>query len=198
MNGNHYEMRFGGSGGQGMMLLGDILSLAAGCLEGKEILLTKSYGPESRGGACRSELVIDSSPINYPAVFRPDFVLAMTQLACDQYHQDLAPGGALLLDADLVPRPPAGQRNLYRLPLTRLARESTGKAITANMLALGAIAVLGRAAGVEAVRQAVRELLPARLLDINMIAFNAGLQAAEQLRPAGAPAERETARVHAA
>lgn len=181
MNIYHYEMRFGGSGGQGMMLLGDILALAAGCIEGREILLTKSYGPESRGGACRSELVIDSLPINYPAVSRPDFVLAMTQLACDRYHRDLAPGGVLLLDSDLAPNRPAGPGNVYSLPLTRLARESTGRIITANVLALGAIAALGRPAGVESIRLAVRETLPERLLETNMIAFNAGLAAADQL-----------------
>ena len=51
---NHYEMRFSGSGGQGMMLMGDVLAQAAGIQEGKEVVLLKSYGPEARGGACRS------------------------------------------------------------------------------------------------------------------------------------------------
>ena len=55
----HYEMRFAGSGGQGMMLMGDIFAQAAGGFAEKEIVLTRSYGPEARGGACRSELIID-------------------------------------------------------------------------------------------------------------------------------------------
>ena len=60
MGREHYEMRFGGSGGQGMMLMGDVMAQAAGISEGREVVLLKSYGPEARGGACRSELIIDS------------------------------------------------------------------------------------------------------------------------------------------
>jgi Pyruvate/2-oxoacid:ferredoxin oxidoreductase gamma subunit len=66
MGREHYEMRFGGSGGQGMMLMGDVMAQAAGISEGREVVLLKSYGPEARGGACRSELIIDSGSINYP------------------------------------------------------------------------------------------------------------------------------------
>jgi 2-oxoglutarate ferredoxin oxidoreductase subunit gamma len=57
MGREHYEMRFGGSGGQGMMLMGDVMAQAAGISEGREVVLLKSYGPEARGGACRSELM---------------------------------------------------------------------------------------------------------------------------------------------
>ena len=74
MTHDHYEMRFAGSGGQGMMLMGDIMAEAAGGLDDKEIVLTRSYGPEARGGACRSELIIDTRPIDYPTVRHPDFV----------------------------------------------------------------------------------------------------------------------------
>lgn len=98
----HYEYRFSGSGGQGLMLLGDIMAQAAGCLEGKQILLTKSYGPEARGGACRSEMILSDEPINYPAVTSPDLMLAMSQKACDSYRGDLHEGRILLLDEELV------------------------------------------------------------------------------------------------
>ena len=173
----HREIRFSGSGGQGMMLLGDVMAQAAGIYEGKEILLTKSYGPESRGGACRSELILDDGPIDSPTLERVDVLLAMTQLACDTYAPDLRPGGVLLVDSGLVRTVPAGAR-VFALPLTAIAREVTGKDIAANVVALGALAVLGDIAPPEAVRRAVHERFAPKLKESNDRAFDAGMTAA--------------------
>ena len=52
---NNYQLRFSGTGGQGMMLIGDLMAHYYGMIEDKQIVLLKSYGPEARGGACRSE-----------------------------------------------------------------------------------------------------------------------------------------------
>lgn len=177
----HYEIRFSGSGGQGMMLLGDILAQAAGTFENKEILLTKSYGPESRGGACRSELIIDAEPINYPEVTQPNMILAMTQLACDKYHADLDPNGALLIDPEFVKNVPAGIKNVYSISMTHIAKEETGKEIAANVVAMGAIAVLGKFVSVESVKQAVLEHFSPALRPANEKAFAAGVKAAAAL-----------------
>lgn len=178
---NHYEIRFSGSGGQGMMLLGDIIADAAGNYENKNIILTKSYGPESRGGACRSELIIDDEPINYPEVTRPNLVLAMTQLACDKYHSDMGPEGILLIDPMFVKKLPENVKNVYSLPMTQIAKEETGKEIAANVVAMGAIAVLGNFVEVDSVRKAVLAHFPASLQQANEKAFNAGISEAERL-----------------
>jgi 2-oxoglutarate ferredoxin oxidoreductase subunit gamma len=182
MGREHYEMRFGGSGGQGMMLMGDVMAQAAGISEGREVVLLKSYGPEARGGACRSELIIDSGSINYPALTRPDFVLAMSQLACDSYTADMdMENGALLVDEELVKNVPAGVKCVYALPLTKIAREETGKAITANVVALGAISVLSNGASEASVKSAVLNKFPPKLHEINLKAFQAGAEAAKEL-----------------
>ena len=175
----YYEMRFGGTGGQGMMLMGDIMAQAAGIREGKEVVLLKSYGPEARGGACRSELILDEEAINYPALTKPDFVLAMSQQACDQYTVDMdRENGVLLVDSTLVEHVPEEVRHAYRIPLTRIAREITGKVITANVVALGAVSVLSRGPGREAVQDAVMARFPEKLRDMNKRAFQAGVEAA--------------------
>lgn len=179
---NHYEMRFSGSGGQGMMLMGDVLAQAAGIQEGKEVVLLKSYGPEARGGACRSELIIDTEAISYPSLRKPDFVFAMSQLACDSYTADMdAENGVLLVDSDLVERVPEQVRHVYRIPLTEIAKRETGKVITANVVALGAISVLSRGAGEESVKAAVLNRFPEKLHAINLKAFEAGAAAAKAL-----------------
>ena len=178
---NHYEFRFGGSGGQGMMLMGDVMARAAGLYENEEILLTKSYGPEARGGACRSEMIVDDEPINYPAITAPNFVLAMTQLAADSYYKDLAKGGILLIDTDLVPNPPCGDFTVYSLPLTQLAVNVTGKKIAANVVAIGAIAVLSGRVSTDAVWKSVQVQFPASFEEANRKAFEAGVAAAKEL-----------------
>lgn len=163
-----------------MMLMGDILAEAAGLIENKEILLTKSYGPESRGGAARSELIIDENPINYPVVVKPDFVLAMTQLACDKYHCDMDPDGILLTDPMFVEKVPKTINNHYAIPLTQIAKDATGREITANIVAMGAIVVLSGCASEESVRKAIVNRFPENLLDINLKAFEAGMKAAKE------------------
>jgi len=186
MGREHYEMRFGGSGGQGMMLMGDVLAQAAGISEGREVVLLKSYGPEARGGACRSELIIDSGSINYPALTKPDFVLAMSQLACDSYTDDMdKENGALLVDEELVKNVPSDVKCVYSLPLTRIAREETGRTITANVVALGAISVLSKGASEESVKAAVLNKFPPKLHEINLKAFQVGADAAKALIAAG-------------
>ena len=59
------EVRIAGFGGQGVITMGSILAVAAGIFEDLEVAQTQSYGPEARGGACRSEVVISDEPIDY-------------------------------------------------------------------------------------------------------------------------------------
>ena len=178
---SHYEVRLSGSGGQGLLMLGDILAHAAGNYENKELVLTKSYGPESRGGLCRSELIIDDIPINYPEVTQPDFVLALTQASCDKYHRDMHPEGMLLVDPMFVRVVPRNVKNIYSIPMTEIAKNITGKDITANIAAAAAISVLGKFIGLNSVRQAVHELFAKQFFYSNEKVFNAGIEAAQAL-----------------
>jgi len=178
---NHYEIRFGGSGGQGMMLLGDIFAAAVGGLGNQEIVLTRSYGPEARGGACRSELIMDDKPINYPAVRNPNFVLAMSQEACDKYHSDMTSDGILLIEPKFVKRIPGNIQHVYSIPMTDIAVEVTGKPLAANVVAIGAIAALGRFVDLALVKQTVLEHFKPALRAANDKAFDAGVVAAQKL-----------------
>lgn len=99
------QLRLSGSGGQGVITAAIILAAAA-VDEGKEAVQSQSYGPEARGGASKSEVIIDDAPIYHPHVIVPDLVLAMTQKAADKYYKDLNPDGLLVLDEQLVPNVP--------------------------------------------------------------------------------------------
>ena len=181
MTHDHYEMRFAGSGGQGMMLMGDIMAEAAGGLDDKEIVLTRSYGPEARGGACRSELIIDTRPIDYPTVRHPDFVLAMSQEAADTYCTDVSSQGIFLVDPGFVHDIPKTSGQVYAIPLTELAESVTGNTLAANVVAIGAIAALTKVESLSIVKSAVLDHFKPKLRPLNEKAYDAGVAAAQAL-----------------
>ena len=172
------ELRLSGSGGQGVITAAIILAEAA-VAEGKEAVQSQSYGPEARGGASKSEVIIDVAPIYHPHVEQPDLVLAMTQQAANKYYGDLKAEGLLVLDTDLVPEPPPFAHTV-RIPITKLAVEQVGKSLYANMVALGAVVKLTDIVSLSAAKEAVRRRVPPHTLDSNMKAVELGFAAAGQ------------------
>ena len=175
-----YEIRLAGAGGQGLILAGLILADAAVTYDGKNACQTQSYGAEARGGASKSEVVIDTGEIDYPKVITADVLLAMSQEACDRYCYDLKPDGLLIVDSVHVQRAPA--RETHRVPITKIAEETTGRTITANMVGLGLLAGLTGIVSREALKAAIRDRAPRGTGEINVKALSAGLAAAERLR----------------
>ncbi len=171
---DYLEVRLSGSGGQGMMLAGTFLAEAAGIYEDKYIVLCKSYGPEARGGACRSELIISSEPIVYPEVQEPDLVLAMTQEACDKYYEDLKSGGIMIIDPEHVKDIPGINGKVYEIPLTEIARNTVGTEITANVVALGALTAIVEWVSPDALKSAILDRTPKGTEELNEKAFNCG------------------------
>jgi len=96
MDVQRYEVLLSGSGGQGIILAGLIIA-EAGIRQKLQVVQTASYGPESRGGASRSEVVLSGTQIDYPAVTEPDFVITLTQEAADKYASEVRSGGIVLL-----------------------------------------------------------------------------------------------------
>lgn len=86
------EIRLAGEGGQGMILAGIILAEAAAIYDGKQATQTQSYGPEARGGASRSEVVISDDEIDHPEVLEPNIVIALSQEAYKKICQICTPG----------------------------------------------------------------------------------------------------------
>ena len=100
-----YEIRLSGEGGQGIVLAGVILAEAAAIYDDQNATQTQVYGPESRGGASKAEVIIsDEEEIDYPKAISVDLLLALTQAAADKYGHDLKT--RLLSTSDHRPRPP--------------------------------------------------------------------------------------------
>jgi len=181
------EIRIAGFGGQGVILSGLIISVAAGLHEGKEVAQTQSYGPEARGGACRTEVVISDEEIDYIKPLDADLLVAMSQPALDRYigEMDLK-RAAILVDSSLVTKVPEGVSKLYRLPATDIAEFKLGKKIVANLVVLGAISAITGMVSFEALVEAVRETVPSKTVDLNLAALDAGFQEGTRMAaPAG-------------
>jgi 2-oxoglutarate ferredoxin oxidoreductase subunit gamma len=169
-----YEIRLGGLGGQGIVLAGVILGTAAAIFDGKSATQTQSYGPEARGGACKSEVVISDREIDYPKLERPDLVGVMSQEAFEKYVDDIKPGGVLIYDPDMIPnRREIKGAKTYAVPAVKMA-EKLGKRIVANMVMIGSVTAASKILDPKAVEKAIVRFVPRGTDKLNLEAFRTG------------------------
>ena len=176
------EIRLAGEGGQGMILAGIILAEAAAVYDGQNAVQSQSYGPEARGGASCAEVVIARGEIDHPEVLDADVVVTMSQEAYVKYARNLKPEALLIIDEEKVT--PAKSASPLKVPMTRIAVETTGRAITANVVALGVLVGLTGVVSQQALQKAVAARAPKGTGELNRKALQAGFEAAAQLKAA--------------
>lgn len=160
-----------------MILAGIILAEAAAIYDNKNAIQTQSYGPEARGGASKAEVVIAQGEIDHPEVILADVLVAMSQEACDKYAGNLKKDGLLIVDQERVGRVPSNRA--VKVPITRLAQESSGKSITASVVALGVLVGLTGVVSRDAITRAVAARAPKGTEEMNKAALSAGFAAAD-------------------
>ncbi|MCL6451150.1 MAG: 2-oxoacid:acceptor oxidoreductase family protein [Acetobacteraceae bacterium] len=179
-----FEALLSGSGGQGMILAGIVLAEAA-VRQGLNAVQSQSYGPEARGGASKSEVIVSSGEIDFPRVTRPRVVLCMSPQAFERYGRTAPPGALVVVDSSQVGDTGGGgggcDSRLVRVPITALARERAGRAVAANMVAVGLISGLSGVLERGAVLEAMRRHVPRATQEANERALQAGLEVAESV-----------------
>lgn len=178
--GFRYEIRLGGSGGQGLILMGIILAEAIGIYEGKYVAQTQSYGPEARGGSSKSEVIVSDEEIDYPKAMRLDLLLAMNQRSCDEFFKDLKPEGILIVDSTFVTQTPTPKA--IEIPFTRIAREKLGREVVANIVALGALTQIIPMVSPKSMEAALLARVPKGTEKLNRDALKAGIAAAKKAK----------------
>ncbi len=171
---SRYEIRLSGSGGQGLVLAGVILAEALGVYEGRNVSQTQSYGPEARGGASRSDVIISEGEIYYPKATELDILLCLTQESCDEYCRFLKEDGILIVDSDKVRQIPINKA--YALPFIRIAREKVGTPVVANVVSIAAIAEISGICSRESLEKAVLGRAPKGTEDKNKLACQIGFE----------------------
>ncbi len=188
---NRVEIRITGFGGQGVVLAGHIIGRACAVHAGKHATMIQSFGPEARGSACSTTLAISDTEVLYPYIRRPDVFVVMSSEGYDRHAAELAPGGTLIYEKDLVRHTPAEGIRAFGVSSTRIA-EQLGRAIVQNIVMVGFFAAVTRLVPREALRDAVRDSVPPGTEELNLRAFDAGWEAFETDPEALADSPRAT------
>lgn len=166
------ELRLAGSGGQGVILASIILAEAA-ILAGKNAVQSQSYGPEARGGMCKAEVIIDENIIGFTKVTRPTFLLALTQASLDTYSKNIPENCLIMADSSLT-IPEGITQKIIRVPILDTAKTKVGKAMTANIVAVGAINEALKIVPFNELEEAVLQHVPKGTEELNKKALAEG------------------------
>ena len=188
-DGNTSEIRIAGFGGQGVILAGMILGKSATIFENRHATLVQSFGPESRGGSCSAQVILSDAPIAYPYVLRPRVLVAMSQEAFERFAGDVAPGGVLVYEEELVKvHDLRADLRAYGVPATRIAEELRRRMVL-NIVMVGFVTAVTGLVGVEAARKAVVDSVPPGTEHLNVMAFDKGCEYGRRLVAGGAAGE---------
>ncbi|RCK72221.1 MAG: 2-oxoglutarate oxidoreductase, gamma subunit [Ignavibacteriae bacterium] len=168
------EIKIGGFGGQGVILSGYIIGRAASIYDNKYATMIQSFGPEARGSACSAQVIVDPNEIAYPYIVQPQILIVMSQEAYTKFSTELAPGGILITEEELV-NPINLRKDVihYSIPATRFAEE-LGKRLVVNIVMIGFMTAVTELIDPEAMQKAVIASVPKGTEDLNLKAFNKG------------------------
>jgi 2-oxoglutarate ferredoxin oxidoreductase subunit gamma len=175
-------MVFSGSGGQGIITAAVIVAEAAVLYENLNAVQSQAYGPEARGGATRSDIIISGSKINFPKVIQPNVLICLTQLAYNKFYPIIRPGGILITDTRFVKTEKKVDAQQKELPMYQTVMDNMGKPIVFNICMLGAVVNLTEVVKYESIMKVLSNRIPPSFLAINQQALELGLQLADGLK----------------
>lgn len=167
---------FTGSGGQGVITAAIILAEAAVLHEGLNAVQSQVYGPEARGGATRSDIIISDNPINYPKVIQANILVCLTQEAYNKFSAIIRPGGLLITDPRFVTIERKVDAQQREIPMYANVMSEIGKPIVFNICMLGTLLALADIVKPESIMKTIKARIPAGFIDMNQKAFDLGLQ----------------------
>ena len=169
------EIRIAGFGGQGVILSAAVIGKAASIFQGGFATMTQNFGPEARGGACSAQVILSDQPILYPYVTRPDILVVMSQEAYTRFVPELKDGGILIVEQDLVRVSDLKEGvRAFSVPATRIAEE-LGKRMVLNSVMVGFFTAITGLLDPGALRKAIADSVLAAFRDLNLQAFDRGL-----------------------
>jgi len=169
---------FSGSGGQGVITAAIIFAEAAVLYDGLNAVQSQSYGPEARGGASRSDVIISDTDIRFPKVIQPNILVCLTQEAYDKYSGLLRPGGLLITDNHYVKQGGKVDAKQVGLDMYRSVMEGIGRPIVFNVCMLGAFVELTQLVKKESIMKVLKTRIPSGTLGLNRQALELGIRLA--------------------
>lgn len=166
------EVRFSGLGGQGIITAAIILGRAVALYTDYQVVQTQSYGPEARGGASASAVIISDEQIYYPKVISPKILVIMSETAFQKYGTDVPDDAVMLIDPGYVSSRP--HCRYFEIPATKEAKEQLGKPLFANVIMLGGLLEATDIISYDALEHAVLDSVPKGTEDKNKQALAIG------------------------
>ncbi len=176
-----YRFLISGSGGQGVISMAIILAEAAAIHENRIAIQSQVYGPEARGGATRSDVIISDDPIRYPKVNEANILVTLTTEACVKYLPYLRPGGILITDSKLVKLGSMADAIHIELPLYETVMQELGKAVALNIATLGAVAEISKAVQLSSLEKTLKDRFVPAFHASNSKALQLGVALAKNL-----------------
>lgn len=175
------EIKFGGFGGQGVILAGIIIGRAASIYDNKYATLTQAFGPEARGSACSAQVILSDEKILYPYVTKPEILMVLSQEACNKFLPETTDDALVIIEEDLVrPKELRQGMKVHGIPATRIAEE-LGRKMILNIVMVGFFTAVTKLVDYEAVKEAVKASVPPGTESMNLRAFERGYQYGQEL-----------------
>ncbi|MDD3920299.1 MAG: 2-oxoacid:acceptor oxidoreductase family protein [Eubacteriales bacterium] len=172
---------FAGFGGQGVLLMGQLLAYA-GMLENKYVSWLPAYGPEMRGGTANCSVNISDDPIGSPIVSKATAVVAMNRPSLDKFEDSVQPGGMLFINSSIIDvKAKRTDIKVYYVPCNEIA-EQLGNARVANMVMLGAYLGVTACVEIEHVLDALLHKLGEKKANLIPVNREALLKGAESVK----------------
>jgi 2-oxoglutarate ferredoxin oxidoreductase subunit gamma len=173
------EVQFAGFGGQGIMVMGQILAQAA-MDGGFEVVWIPSYGPEMRGGTAYCTVVISDRLIGSPIIRNPKHLIAMNRPSLEKFAPTVKSGGVIFINSSIISIG-AGRKDVdvVSVPIIEIAKE-LGNIRAANIIALAAFVARSNVLDFALLQKAVKDKFAKKekLIPLNMKALEAGQKAA--------------------
>ncbi len=166
---------FSGSGGQGVITAAIILANAAVLFENKNAIQSQSYGAAARGGATRTDIIIDDSEIFFPKVIQPNILVSLTQESYNKFAPIIRPGGLLLVDSKYVSIQKKVDARHITLPLFDTVMKEIGKPIVFNICMLGALIGISNLVKPASILKVLETTIPEDFMEMNKKALELGL-----------------------
>ncbi|WP_457554031.1 2-oxoacid:acceptor oxidoreductase family protein [Desulfobacula sp.] len=173
---------FSGSGGQGVITAAIILAKAAAIFEDKYAIQSQSYGAAARGGATRTDIIIDDSEIYFPKVVQPNILVCLTQESYNKFAPIIRPGGLLLVDSKYVNIEKKVDAKHITLPMFDTVMEKIGKPIVFNICMLGALIGISELINPASILKVLETTIPEDFMKMNKKALDLGLEMGKKER----------------
>ena len=169
------EIRFGGTGGQGLVLASFILADAM-MAANYNIIQGESHGIEVRGGISIGEILASKGEIYDLMVKEPNVFVTISQESCNKHYKNIQPDALVIIDSSLVKEIPSdiNSKNVFTLPFNQVIKDKLGTTLFTNIAFLGALVELTDIVTPENVMEAITNRVPKESKEMNLKAFNIG------------------------